>query len=107
MVEHKVIHHFAGGVYAKEQHLPSGWIAISHRHAYDHLSILAGGRASVTCDGVKTDYVAPACVVIKKGLKHEISASEDAVWFCIHATDETDSSKVDDVLIERENKCLG
>jgi len=26
---------------------------------------------------------------------------EDCVWFCIHATDEKDPSKVDEVLIQR------
>jgi hypothetical protein len=31
-----------------------------------------------------------------------IEALEDAVWFCIHATDETDPEKVDKVLIERK-----
>lgn len=94
-------HHFAGGVYAKEQHLPAGWKATSHRHEFDHLSILAKGRATVTRDGESEDFEAPACVVIKKGVVHEIAASEDAVWFCIHATESTDPASVDATLTER------
>lgn len=97
----ETIHHFAKGVYAKEQHLPSGWKATSHRHAFDHLSILAKGRAKVTCDGVEKEYQAPACVLIKKGVTHQIEAIEDVVWFCIHATDVSDPARVDEVLIER------
>jgi hypothetical protein len=31
-----------------------------------------------------------------------ITAVEDAHWFCIHATTETDSDKVDEVLIMKE-----
>jgi len=26
---------------------------------------------------------------------------EDATWFCIHATEETDITKIDEVLIEK------
>jgi hypothetical protein len=32
-------------------------------------------------------------------LTHGVKAITDCVWFCIHATDEKDPSKVDDVLI--------
>ena len=92
-------HHFGPGIYAKEQHLPKGWYAVTHTHEYDHLSILASGRASVTCAGETKEYAAPAVVIIKKGVPHTITAGEDSVWFCIHATDETDSSKIDEVLI--------
>jgi hypothetical protein len=39
---------------------------------------------------------------IKKEVIHGIRALTDCVWFCIHATDEKDSSKVDQVLISKE-----
>ncbi len=42
---------------------------------------------------------APACIEIRAGLTHGVKAITDCVWFCIHATDEQDPSKVDDVLI--------
>jgi hypothetical protein len=32
-------------------------------------------------------------------MNHSIEALEDTVWFCIHATEETDPTKVDEVLI--------
>ena len=41
-------------------------------------------------------------ITIKKHLNHSITALEDAYWFCIHATDETNPDKVDEVLIMKE-----
>lgn len=95
-----VIHHFCAGVYAKQMKLPKGYMAVSHQHAYDHMSILAVGKVIVEADGATTTYMAPACIQIKAGIRHQITAIEDAHWFCIHATDETDPEKVDQVLIQ-------
>ena len=58
-------------------------------------------RDSVRTDDGEKSYSAPACIDIKSGLHHSIEALEDCVWFCIHATNETDESKVDEVLIKR------
>ena len=94
-----VVHHFSAGVYAKQMHLPSGHYAVTHAHVYDHLSILASGRVLVVVDGVEQEYKAPACINIQAGKHHEVIALADSVWFCVHATDETDPDKVDKVLI--------
>lgn len=93
-------HHFGAGVYAKEMRLPKGATALSHRHAYDHLSVLAQGVAVVNVDGTATLYTAPTCITIKAGLNHEIVAIEPVVWFCIHATEETDKDKIDEVILQ-------
>jgi len=95
-------HHFSSGVYAKQMLLPKGYFAVSHAHKYDHLSILASGKVIVTTDDSEHTYIAPACITIEKHKNHSVAALEDAVWFCIHATEETDESKVDDVLIMKE-----
>ncbi len=94
-----VVHHFAAGVYAKQMTLPANHYAVKHVHSYDHMSILAQGRVTVDVDGVVQEYAAPACICIKAGQKHRIVAVEDSVWFCIHASEETDSDRVDEVLI--------
>jgi quercetin dioxygenase-like cupin family protein len=93
------VHHFTAGTYAKEMHLPKGYSAYSHKHTYDHLSILAKGVAVVTTDSEQKLYKAPACIQIKAGVNHKITAFDDVTWFCIHATQETDPDKVDQVLI--------
>lgn len=94
------VHHFSEGVYAKQMHLPKGYFAVSHKHSYSHLSILAAGVAEVETDDGKAIYAAPACINIAAGLNHKITALEDVTWFCIHATDETDVAKIDEVLIQ-------
>jgi quercetin dioxygenase-like cupin family protein len=95
------IHHFSDGLYAKQMDIPAGFEAGQHKHNYSHLSILAKGRVIVTTDAGKIEYTAPACIEIKAGVHHKITCLEDAVWFCIHATKETDASKIDEVLIKR------
>ena len=95
-------HHFSSGVYAKEMHLPARHYAVSHKHKYDHLSILAEGAAIVECDGVGHIYTAPACITIKAGVNHKITALDDVTWFCVHSTDETDPERVDEVVIQKD-----
>lgn len=92
-------HFFSENVYAKQMSLPAGHVAISHSHKYDHISILASGRCMVYTDNEMREYIAPACINIKAGVEHQIEASEDVTWYCIHATSETDISKIDRVLI--------
>jgi len=103
----RTVHHFSNGVYAKQMHLPKGHMAISHKHAYSHLSILAAGSAVVATDGRSRLFHAPACIEIEAGVNHSITAIEDVTWFCIHATDETDPDKVDRVLIQGDESCRG
>ena len=92
-------HHFSSGVYAKETHIPAGQWLVSHAHQHDHLSILASGTVEVMVDDSRKVIVAPACLTIKALKHHGVRALTDAVWFCIHATDCTDESEVDQVLI--------
>ena len=95
------IHHFSDGLYAKQVMIPAGFTAGQHAHTYSHLSILAAGRVIVETDDYKKEFVAPACIEIAAGIHHKITSLEDCVWFCVHATDETDADKIDEVLIQR------
>jgi quercetin dioxygenase-like cupin family protein len=97
----QMVHHFSDGLYAKQMFMPKGFVAGTHAHNYSHLSILAKGRVILRTDDYNQEYVAPACIEIKAGIHHQIESLEDCVWFCIHATEETDSSKIDEVLIRR------
>ena len=94
------VHHFSDGLYAKQMHIPKGFIAGTHAHKYSHLSILSKGSVIVRTDNSQQLYNAPACIEIKEGIHHSIEALEDAVWFCVHATDVTDVELIDKVLIE-------
>jgi quercetin dioxygenase-like cupin family protein len=95
------LHHFSDGLYAKEVALKANSLASQHKHTYDHLSVLAKGRVRVLFEGGEVqEYVAPACINIVKDVNHTVLALEDSVWYCIHATSETDVDNIDNVLIK-------
>ena len=94
-----ITHHFSDGLYAKESQFSEGMVILKHVHDFSHLSILAKGKVAVM-KGEDVEVIeAPACIEIKAGLTHGVKALTDCVWFCIHATDEKDPSKVDNILI--------
>jgi quercetin dioxygenase-like cupin family protein len=101
------LHHFGGGVYAKQIHIPAGSFIVQHKHAFDHLSVLASGKVYVGVGDEVVEYTAPACVLIKAGANHVIEATADAVWFCIHATECVDAESADKQLIEGVSTCRG
>lgn len=97
-------HHFSDSVYAKQMHLPKGHVALSHKHKYSHLSVLADGECVlyrvINGETVETRHKAPEVINIPAGIEHQVEAIEDVTWLCIHATTETDTSRIDKVLIE-------
>ena len=94
-----ITHHFSDGLYAKETAFAAGTAILKHTHEFSHLSILAKGKVAVMKDDGVEIIEAPACIEIKAGLAHGVKAVTDCVWFCIHATDEKNPSKVDEILI--------
>jgi quercetin dioxygenase-like cupin family protein len=92
-------HYFAGGVYAKQMTIAKDCKIPTHKHVYDHLSILAKGRVQVTVSRETVEYVAPAAIEIKRDLVHTLTAIEDSVWYCIHATEETDPESANKTII--------
>lgn len=99
-IDLNVKHFFSGREYAKQMTLPAGHYAETHEHLYDHLSILAAGDVIVDIDGDRREMRGPEAIVIPAGRKHRIEAITDSVWFCVHATEETDPARVDSVLIK-------
>jgi quercetin dioxygenase-like cupin family protein len=97
-----IAHHFSDNLYAKECFIPAGSLLVQHQHNYDHLSVVAKGRVKVLIDDEVKVFDAPYCLNIEKGKNHSVLAVTDVVWFCIHATDEKDPSKIDEVLIKKE-----
>ena len=95
----EILHHFGGGVYAKETIVPAGMVLVQHKHTHDHLSILASGTVEVVVDGEKRVVIGPTCLTIHAGKHHGIKALTDAAWYCIHATDCEDAGQVDEVLV--------
>ena len=98
-----IVHHFSSGVYAKETFIPAGQILIQHRHNFDHLSILASGSVELIVDNVKSIVHAPACLTISANKHHGVKSLTNVVWYCVHATNCTDTEELDDVLITNSN----
>jgi quercetin dioxygenase-like cupin family protein len=94
-----VAHAFGGGMYIKQCNLKQGFTYGQHKHAHDHLSILASGVADIEVDGQKTRFVGPIMVTIVAGKAHSITAVTPVLWYCCHATDETDVEHIDEELI--------
>jgi len=98
----KIEHFFTEGVYARKMAIPKGTQVPTHKHVYDHLSILAQGRVRVSVGPIITEYAAPAMIEIKKDMAHKITAIEDSVWFCIHATTATDIASLEQTVIIKD-----
>lgn len=101
-----ISHHFIGGTYTKLMRIPENHEVVSHKHRFDHATALFSGCVIVDADNVMTTYYSPDILEIKAGVNHRIVAvNGDAVVGCIHATDETDETKVDEVLIQATEGC--
>ena len=98
-IDPEIRHHFGGGVYAKETIIPAGHWLVQHAHNFDHLSILAQGSVELITEGATTKIDAPACFTIKANVHHGVRSLTDVIWYCIHATDCVDESKIDSLLI--------
>jgi quercetin dioxygenase-like cupin family protein len=96
------VHHFSDGLYAKETQIPKNGFVMQHKHEYSHFGILSKGKVIVTTNASEKTYTAPVCIEIKAGVHHSVVALEDSVWYCVHATDEKDPEKVDQVIIVKE-----
>lgn len=95
----KIVHHFSSGVYAKETVIPAGTVLTQHIHPHDHMSLLAIGTVEVQKGDETFVSKSPAVLTIEKGIAHKVTALTDSVWYCIHATEETDAEKIDTVLV--------
>jgi quercetin dioxygenase-like cupin family protein len=94
-----VQHHFCGGVYAKQMMLQAGYVAVTHKHNYDHMSVLVSGSVELHIDDAIQVFQAPAVIEIVAGKEHGIRALSDVTWLCIHRIPEG-MENIDDVLIE-------
>ena len=96
----EVKHHFIGGIYTKECHLPAGYTFEQHRHSFDHQSVLVSGTAIIEVDGVKTEHTGPAILNIEAHKVHSVTPLTPVVWLCQHVTDCTDAEDIDIEFIE-------
>jgi hypothetical protein len=67
--------------------LKKGGATEGHYHEFDHVTLLATGKARVTVEGFDPkEFTAPTFIVIKKEHKHHFEALEDnTIWYCVFA----------------------
>ena len=100
----QIIHHFGTGVYARQATLKAGSIVNKHSHTYTHLSILASGKVRLlTNKGDAKELIGPCCIEVPANTQHAVEILEDAIWFCIHATEFADVNDLDNVTIGTQN----
>ena len=63
--------------------------------------VLTGSVLTVTEEGKKI-ISAPDSFVSKAGLKKAGVVLEDLTWLCVFTTDETDITKIDDIICEKD-----
>ena len=89
----KIKHIFGPSVYIKAFFVPRGITVVTKAFLEDHVTILAQGTVVVEDpDGVKTKYLAPAHTVFQQATRYRCTCIEDAVWYCVHPTEETDQT---------------
>lgn len=99
-----VVHHFptdGNKVYIKQMVGKAGDVVGTHRHEFEHYSILATGSVVFERDGAREEIAGPAVITVDAHQEHKITFLTDVVWYCVHGTDEIDQSKIDEVLIGR------
>ncbi len=92
----EVVHHFAPGIYAREMRVPAGAVITSKVHKFENLSILSKGRMALYMeDGTVREVGAGFHIVAPPGARRVAFVLEDAVWTCMHNTDERDLEKIE------------
>jgi quercetin dioxygenase-like cupin family protein len=67
-----------------------------HAHTFDHITLLATGKALMKHDNGEQEFTAPHLIITPKGITHQFIALEpNTVFCCIHAI--RDGSEVDDI----------
>ena len=95
-----VTHRFGPGVYIREVFMPKGAYVIGHRHKTTHLNVMLTGVIGLfNDDGTETILHAPQTFVAPPGRKSAF-IYEDVVWQNVHATDETNVEKLEEMFLD-------
>lgn len=83
-------HILVPGVYAKATFVRKNVKFYSKKLPVEHITILAHGEMLVVNGERKTRYAAPATLILPADTRVMCFSLTDLVYYCIHATDETD-----------------
>ena len=84
----------APGVYAKATFVRKNVKFYTKKSSVDHVAILAFGEMLLDDGTIKTHLRAPAHYIVPAETKVSCYALTECVFYCIHATEETDVDKL-------------
>jgi len=95
-----VRHHITdSGLYAREMIIPAGIVITGKIKKHEHISVISAGFVTEVTDAGLQRIKAPYTMVSKPGTKRVVWAHTDTVWTTIHASAETDLTKLEADLI--------
>ena len=76
-----------------------------HKHYFDHVTLLVKGSVSVEIENEPIkEFTAPTFIVIRKELKHKITALEDdVIYYCVFALRNIDGEVIEDIYSEKHD----
>lgn len=89
VLEDVSVNYTGAGVGVKQVLLRAGQVVIQHKHKYAHLSVLVYGKVTVKTDDFTRDMEGPEGMVIEAHVNHMVTAHTDALWLCVHNTENT------------------
>ncbi len=96
-----VEHEFAPGLYIRKMTGIKGMIVVTKLHKTTHpFFILKGDLTILTEEGVQR-IKAPCCGITKAGTKRIAYFHEDTIFITVHATEETDLTKIEEQVIAK------
>lgn len=102
-IELETRHHFAPGVYVRELRIPAGVCLTGAVHKTEHLNICVQGVLRVVSATMPDKVVRGGDIFASPpGTKRAAYVEEDAIWLTVHATDETDVSKLEELLVHND-----
>lgn len=96
---HGEIHHFAPGVYLREFRTFENTLLVGKTHRHEHLFVLLEGKCEVATEDGPQLLEAPYIGKSPAGVKRALYTHTDIIWLTIHATNETDVSKIEEWLV--------
>ncbi len=98
-----VEHNFADGLYIRTYTGIQGKLAISKLHKTNHPYFVMKGDVSVLVGGKEVERItAPCHGITKAGTQRILYFHEETIWITVHATEETDLEKIEDVVIAKD-----
>ena len=97
-------HSFAKGVYVREVFNPAGELLVTKIHKYSHPFFLLKGEMTILGEEGEKRIKAPHYGITKAETKRIIYAHTDCIFVTVHATKETDLSKIEKEIILKDFK---